>query len=86
MHPVKLLQPGPENLLGMPSRTRSMMNRTPQAAQRARNITKKQKTIGASVIGGTAIGLMHRGRGSNSQRGGYNPPRLREPRGSGRYA
>lgn len=39
--------------------------------------------------GGAAAGmagLMYRGRDSSSQRGGYSPPRLREPRGSGRYA
>lgn len=70
----------------MPSRTRSMMNRTPQAFERAKSLTNKQKAIGATAIGVGSISLMHRGRGRNSQRGGYSPPTLRQPRGSGRYA
>jgi hypothetical protein len=41
-----------------------------------------------TVMGGAVAtaGMMTSGRSSSSQRGGYSPPRLREPRGSGRYA
>jgi hypothetical protein len=45
------------------------------------------KTLGAAAFGATGAGMiMSSGRNSSSQRGGYSPPRLREPRGSGRYA
>lgn len=58
-----------------------------QAAENmSRAITKRQTAIGAGVVGVGAVGMMTRGRNSNSQRGGYRPPALRQPRGSGRYA
>lgn len=49
-------------------------------------ITKNQARAGAGVLGIVGTGMLFRGRGSSSTRGGYNPPTVREPRGSGRYA
>lgn len=71
--------------LGMPVGMRDSM----QGRIANRNAAYRRygrETAAAGIIGGASIGLMYRGRGRNSQRGGYNPPRLREPRGSGRYA
>jgi hypothetical protein len=52
-------------------------------------MTARNKALhkaGAATLGVAGIGMMTSGRSSSSQRGGYSPPRLREPRGSGRYA
>jgi hypothetical protein len=60
---------------------KSQATRNMQAA-----ISKRQTRVGGAALGITGIGMLGSGRSSSSQRGGYSPPRLREPRGSGRYA
>lgn len=68
--------------LGMPVGMRGSM----QTRMAKRNSSLRRH--GTYIAGGgiAMTGLMTAGRSSNSQRGGYSPPRLREPRGSGRYA
>lgn len=68
--------------LGMPAGMRGSMQ------TRMANKNSAYRRHGMYVAGGglAMTGLMLGGRKSNNQRGGYKPPTLREPRGSGRYA
>lgn len=53
-----------------------------------RLVQKRQARTGAGMVGGVGLGLggMFAGQSSSGRRGGYGPPSLREPRGSGRHA
>jgi hypothetical protein len=64
--------------------TRTSKNQATKNMQAA--VSKYQTKVGGAALGVAGIGMMTSGRSSSSQRGGYSPPRLREPRGSGRYA
>ena len=62
----------------------SIASRTP-AIQAAYHKSGRNTALG--ILGGSAgLAGMMRSRNSSSTRGGYKPPTLRQPRGSGRYA